>query len=116
MCAFKGTENKSQKECAFKGKERKSKKENKNKSQNKTRQEPSPSHKEIENLKNEIQILKQSQINSITGDNPKNAQVASIPEGQATATFIQQTIETLLAYNEQLKAKLDTNLTHQNTL
>ena len=106
MCAFKGKENKSQKECAFKGKERKSKKENKNKSQNKTRQEPSPRHKEIENLKNEIRILKQSQINSITGDNKKNALMASTPGGQATnnteivnvLTFIQQTMETLSAY------------------
>ena len=28
-------------------------------------------------------------------------------------TFIQQTMETLSAYSEQLKAKLDINLTHQ---
>ena len=31
-------------------------------------------------------------------------------------TFIQQTKETLSAYNEQLKAKLDINLTHEETL
>ena len=93
-------------------------------SASKTRQEPSPRDKEIANLKNEIRILKQSQTNSITGDNPKNAQMASTPGGQATnnaeiinvLTFIQQTMETLLAYNEQLKAKLDINLTHQEML
>ena len=93
-------------------------------STSKTRQEPSPRDKEIENLKNEIRILKQSQTNSITGNNPKNAQMASTPGGQTTKnteiinvlTFIQQTMETLSAYNEQLKAKLDINLTHQDTL
>ena len=93
-------------------------------STSKTRQEPSPRDKEIENLKNEIQILKQSQTNSITGDNPKNALMASTPVGSTTnnteiinvLTFIQQTMETLSAYNEQLKAKLDINLTHQDTL
>ena len=92
-------------ECAFKGKEKKSKKENKNKSQNKTRQEPSPRHKEIENLKNEIRILKQSQINSITGDNPKNAQVATIPEGQATTTFIQQN-RNAIGIQQAIKSKI----------
>ena len=35
----------------------------------KTRQEPTPRDKEIEDLENEIRILKQSQTNSITGDN-----------------------------------------------
>ena len=93
-------------------------------STSKTRQEPSPRDKEIENLKNEIRILKQSQTNSITGDNQKNAQMASTPGGQATnrteiinvLTFIQQTMEMLSAYNEQLKVKLDINLTHQDTL
>ena len=67
-----------------------------------------------------MRILKQSQTNSITGDNPKNVQMASAPGGQTTnneeiinvLTFIQQTMETLSAYNEQLKAKLDINLTH----
>ena len=93
-------------------------------STSKTRQEPSPRDKKIENLKNEIQILKQSQTNSITGDNQKKAQTASTPEGEATnnteiiniLTFIQQTRETLSAYNGQLKAKLDINLAHQDTL
>ena len=69
------------------------------------RQEPSLRDKEIENLKIEIQILEQSQTNSITRDNPKNAQMASTPGGQATnnteiinvLTFIQQTMETALA-------------------
>ena len=83
-------------------------------STSKTRQESSPRDKEIENLKNEMQILKQSQTNSITGDNPKNAQMASAPGGQTTnneeiinvLTFIQQTMETPPAINEQLKAKL----------
>ena len=50
--------------------------------------------------------------------------MASTLGGQATnnteiinvLTFIQQTMETLSAYNEQLKAKLDINLTHQETL
>ena len=82
-------------------------------STSKTRQEQSPRDKEIKNLKNEIRILKQSQTNSITQDNLKNAQIASTPGGQATnntqminvLTFIQQTMETLLAYNKQLKAK-----------
>ena len=68
--------------------------------------------------------MKQSQTNSITGDNPDNAQMASTPRGQATnnteiinvIAFIQQTMETLSAYNKQLKAKLDINLTHQETL
>ena len=51
----------------------------------KTRQEPSPNDKEIEYLKkNEIRILKQSQTNNITEDNPKNAQMVSSPGGQAT--------------------------------
>ena len=93
-------------------------------STSKTRQEPSPRDKEIENLKNEIRILKQSQTNSITGDNPQNAQMASTPGGKArnnteiinAYTFIQQTMETLSAYNEQFKAELDINLTHQKTL
>ena len=93
-------------------------------STSKARQESSPRDKQVENLKNEIQILKQSLTNSITGDNPKNAQMASKPGGQTTKnteiinvlTFIQQTMETLSAYNEQLKAKLDINLTYQDTL
>ena len=93
-------------------------------STSKTRQEPSPRDKEIKNLKNKIRILKQSQTNSITGDNQKNVQMASTPGGQATnstevinvLTFIQQTMEMLLAYNKQLKVKLDINLTHQDTL
>ena len=93
-------------------------------STSKTRQEPSPRDKEIENLKNEIRILKQSQTNTITGNNPKNPQMASTLGGQTpnnteiinVLTFIQQTMETLSAYNEQLKAKLDINLTHQDTL
>ena len=74
----------------------------------KTRQEPSPRDKETENLKNEIRIFKQSQTNSITGDNPKNAQIASTPGGQAAdnteiinvLTFIQQTMKTLSANHE----------------
>ena len=53
-------------------------------STSKTRQELSPRDREIENLKNEIRILKQSQTNNITGDNPKNAQMASTLGGQAT--------------------------------
>ena len=93
-------------------------------SASKIRQEPSPRDKEIENLKNEIRTLKQSQTNSITGDNPKYAQMASTPGGQATnnteitnaLNFIQQTMETLSGYSEQLKAKLDINLTHQEKL
>ena len=93
-------------------------------STSKTRQEPSPRDKEIENLKNEIRILKQSQTNTITGNNPKNPQMASTLGGQTpnnteiinVLTFIQQTMETLSAYNEQLKGKLDINLTHQDTL
>ena len=92
-------------------------------STSKTRQEPSPKDKEIENLKNEIRILKQSQTNSIAGDNPKNVQMASTPGGQPTnnteiinvLTFTQHTMEILSAYNEQLKAKLDINLTRQET-
>ena len=61
---------------------------NKTRKQDKTRtkQEPSPRDKEIENLKNEIRILKQSQTNSMTGNNPKNAQMASTPGGQTTKT------------------------------
>ena len=105
-------------------KRRQSRGKSPSRSTSKTRQEPSPRDKEIENLKNEIRILKQSQTNNITGDNPKNAQMASTLGGQATnnteiinvLTFIQQTMETLSAYNEQLKAKLDINLTHQETL
>ena len=54
-------------------------------STSKTRQEPSPKDKEIEDLKNEIRILKQSQTNSIAGDNPKNVQMASTPGGQPTS-------------------------------
>ena len=50
----------------------------------KTRQEPSLRYKEMENLENEIRILKQCQTNSVTGGNPKNAQMASTPGGQAT--------------------------------
>ena len=46
--------------------------------------------------------------------------MASTPGGQTTnnteiinaLTFIQQTMETLSAYNEQLKAELDINPTH----
>ena len=53
-------------------------------STSKTRQEPSLRDEEIENLKNEIRILKQCQSNSITSDNPKNAQMASTPRGQTT--------------------------------
>ena len=87
----------------------------------KTRQEPRPRDKEIENLKNEIKILKQSQTKSIIGENPKNAQMASSLGGQATnnteiINVLYPTKETLVAYDEQLKAKLDINLTHQETL
>ena len=53
-------------------------------STSKARQEPSPRDKEITNLKNEIQFLKQSQTNSITRDNQKNVQTASTLGGQAT--------------------------------
>ena len=61
-----------------------------------------------------MRILKQSQTNSITGDNPKNVQMASAPGGHTTnneeiinvLTFIQQTMETLSAINKKLKAKL----------
>ena len=68
--------------------------------------------------------MKQSQTNSITGENPKDAQMVSTPGGQATnnteirnvLTFIRKTMEILSAYNEKLKAKLDINLTHQETL
>ena len=67
-----------------------------------------------------MQTLKQPQTNSITGHNPKTAQMAPTPGGQATSnteiinvlSFIQQKMETLPAYSEQLKAKLDINLTH----
>ena len=105
-------------------KRRQSRGKSPSRSTSKTRQEPSPRDKEIENLKNEIRILKQSQTNNIYEDNPKNAQMASTLGGQATnnteiinvLTFIQQTMETLSAYSEQLKAKLDINLTHQETL
>ena len=73
-------------------------------STSKTRKEPNPRDKEIENLKNEIRILKQSQTNSITGDNPKNAHMTSTLGGQTTSnteiinelSFIQQTMEMLL--------------------
>ena len=50
--------------------------------------------------------------------------MALTPGGQATNNteminvliFIQQTMETLSEYNEQLKGKLDINLVHQETL
>ena len=68
--------------------------------------------------------MKQSQTNSITGENPKDAQMISTSGGQATnnteirkvLTFIRKTMETLSAYNEKLKAKLDINLADQETL
>ena len=73
----------------------------------------------MENSENEMRILKQSQPNSITGGNSRSAQMESTPGGQATnntgiinvLSFIQQTMETLSAYKEQLKAKIDINLT-----
>ena len=50
--------------------------------------------------------------------------MTSTPRDQATNTtelmnvvaFIQQTMETLPAYKEQIKAKLSVNPTHQETL
>lgn len=50
--------------------------------------------------------------------------MTSTPRDQATNTtelmivviFIQQTMETLPTYKEQIKAKLSINLTHQETL
>ena len=55
-------------------------------SASKTKQKPSPRDKEIENLKNEIQILKQSQTNSITGGNPKNVQMTSTLKARSQTT------------------------------
>ena len=78
----------------------------------------------MENSENEMQILKQSQPNGITGGNSRSAQMASTPGGQATnntgiinvLSFVQQTMETLSTYNEQLKAKIDINLTRYKFL
>ena len=83
-------------------------------STSKTRQEPSSREKRNTNLK----TVSNQQHHS------NQQQMASTPRGQAinnteiinVLTFIQQKIETLRAYNEQLKTKLDINLTHQETL
>ena len=83
-------------------------------STSKTRQEPSSREKRNTNLK----TVSNQQLHS------NQQQMASTPRGQAinnteiinVLTFIQQKIETLRAYNEQLKTKLDINLNHQETL
>ena len=84
---------------------------------------------EIEQLKNEIRILKQNkQYNSNSNYQPnsstshqKNLQSASIPGSQQqhsknnevmkVMNFIQQTMATLLFYSEKLKSQFDIDIT-----
>ena len=95
----------------------------------KTNQNEEKGNSEIEQLKNEIRILKQNkQYNSNSNYQPnsstshqKNVQSASIPGGQQqhstnnevmkVMNFIQQTMATLLDYSEKLKSQFDIDMT-----
>ena len=98
-----------------------------------TKQTSTDRDKEIEDLRNQINLLKQNQKergmqeqpkhteNKEEHPEPKNIQVASA-SGSHTQTnidllkvlnFIQETMQTLSNYSEQLQTHLDINLTHQ---
>ena len=95
----------------------------------KTNQNEEKRNSEIEQLKNEIRILKQNkQYNSNSNYQPncstshqKNVQSASIPRGQQqhptnnkvtkVMNFIQQTMATLLDYSKKLKSQFDIDIT-----
>ena len=95
----------------------------------KTNQNEEKGNSEIEQLKNEIRILKQNkQYNSNSNYQPnsstshqKNVQSVSIPGGQQqystnnkvmkVMNFIQQTMATFLDYSEKLKSHFDIDMT-----
>ena len=98
-----------------------------------TKETSSDRDKEIEDLRNQIKLFKQNQKERNTQEQPKhtdnkeehpktkNIQVAS-PSGDHTQTniallkvlnFVQETMETLSNYSEQLQTHFDINLTHQ---
>ena len=98
-----------------------------------TKQTSTDSDKEIEYLRNQIKLLKQNQKEHDTQEQPKhteneekhpeskNIQVASASRGITqinisllkVLNFIQETMQTLSNYSEQLQTHLDINLTHQ---
>ena len=89
--------------------------------------------KEIEDLRNQIKLLKQNQKERDTQEQPKhtekkeehpkpkNIPVASTSGGHTQTNidllkvlnFVQETMQTLSNYSEQLQTHLDINLTHQ---
>ena len=104
-----------------------------NKSPSTSKQISTDRDQEIEDLRNQIKLLKQNQKEHDTQEQPKhtenkekhpqpkNIQVASA-SGRHTQSnihllknlnFVQETMETLSNYSEQLQAHLDINLTHQ---
>ena len=90
--------------------------------------------KEIEDLRNQIKFLKQNQKEHDTQEQPKhienkedhpdpqNIRVASASGGHTQTNinllkvlnFVQETLEILSNYSEQLQTHLDINLTHQD--
>ena len=98
-----------------------------------TKQTSTDRDKEIEDLRNQIKLLKQNQKERDTQEQPKhtenkeehpepkNIQVASASGGHTQTNidllkvlnFVQETMQTLSNYSEQLQTHLDINLTHQ---
>ena len=97
-------------------------------SNSKTNQTFTSKDEQIEQLKSEIQQLKQSKENTTpsnienkeTTHKPKNLHTASKSGGQTeinteiikVMSFIEQTMQTLSGYNEKLRTCLNTNQTH----
>ena len=89
--------------------------------------------KEIEGLRNQIKLFKQNQKEGDTQEQPehaenkeehtepKNIQVASVSGGLTQTNidllnvlnFVQETMQTLSNYSEQLQTHIDINLNHQ---
>ena len=98
-----------------------------------TKQTSTDRDKEIEDLRNQIKLLKQNQKERDTQEQPKhtenkeehpepkNIQVPSASRGHTQTNidllkvlnFVQKTIQRLSNYSEQLQTHLDINLTHQ---
>ena len=97
-----------------------------------TKQTSADRDKEIEDLRNQIKLMKQNPKKHDTPKQPKhsenkkkypnseNIQVVSTTEGHTqinvdllnVLSFIEETIQTLSNYSEQLQAHLDINLMH----
>ena len=98
-----------------------------------TKQTSTNTDKRIENVRNQIKLLKQNQKERDTQEQPKHTenkeehpepkyiQVVSASGGHTETNidllkvlnFVQETMQTLSNYSEQLQTHLDINLTHQ---